>query len=64
MKGVTVITEYNQNKDFKRYVDAYCAKTSVAPEVAVTHVIVKLVEEEYKKKRLGQPSLDYGREGV
>lgn len=31
--------EYNQNADFKEYVDKYCQREHITPEVAVTHAI-------------------------
>lgn len=44
--------EYNINSDFKEYVDKYCAQYKIEPEQAVKHALVKIVEAEYKSKRL------------
>lgn len=47
-----VMEEYNLNADFKEYVDKYCQREHITPEVAVTHAIVQNVEKEYKSKRI------------
>lgn len=46
--------EYNLNADFKEYVDKYCQRENITPEVAVTHAIVQGVEKEYKNKRINR----------
>lgn len=43
--------EYNINPDFKEYVDKYCTKHKIAPEQAVEHKLVKIIEAEYQRKR-------------
>ena len=44
--------EYNMNEEFRKYVDKYCIKHQVTPEQAVEHMVVKLVEEEYRNRRI------------
>jgi hypothetical protein len=51
-KGGLTMDEYNNNPDFKLYVDKYCCKAGITPTEAVQHIIVKNVETEYRHKRL------------
>lgn len=44
--------EYNNNIEFKTFVDKYCYKHDITPEQAAGHLIVKLVEQEYRNRRL------------
>ena len=44
--------EYNNNAEFKVYVDKYCCKHNLTPEQAAEHLIVRLVEQEYRQRRL------------
>lgn len=44
--------EYNNNIEFKEYVDKYCCKHNVTPEEATQHLLVKGVEEQYRHRRL------------
>ena len=53
-KGRKVMEEYNLNADFKEYVDKYCQRENITPEVAVTHAIVQGVEKEYKNNRINR----------
>lgn len=48
------MNEYNQNPDFKAYVDAYCTKYGITPEAAVQHAIVRYVEVEYRDMRINR----------
>ena len=41
---------YINNSDFREYVDKYCQRDKITPEVAVTHALVKAKEAEYKQK--------------
>ena len=41
---------YIRNFDFREYVDKYCQRDKITPEVAVTHALVKAKEAEYKQK--------------
>lgn len=43
--------EYIHNPEFQEYVDGYCRCRKIEPEIAVTHVIVREVEADYKHKR-------------
>lgn len=43
--------EYEKNEDFKEFVDKYCTREHITPEIAVTHAIVQEVEKDYKHKR-------------
>lgn len=45
------MVEYNINLDFKEYVDKYCTKHRIAPEQAVEHKLMKIIEAEYRRKR-------------
>ena len=40
---------YNNNKNFRQYVDKYCKEYGKTPEKAVQDKIVQAVEEQYKK---------------
>jgi hypothetical protein len=44
--------EYNENIEFKEYVDKYCTKHRLMPEEATQHLIVKNVEEQYRHRRI------------
>lgn len=54
------MNEYNQNPDFRAYVDAYCTQHGITPEVAVQHAIVRHVEEEYRDMRINRKGREYG----
>ena len=45
-----MIIFYNNNKEFKTYVDKYCKKHGVSVETAFTHRLIKEVAEQYGKK--------------
>lgn len=40
---------YNNNKNFRQYVNKYCKEYGKTPEKAVQDKIVQEVEEQYKK---------------
>ena len=40
---------YEQNADFKRYVDRYCTKHRISVEEAIKHALVRDAGEYYKK---------------
>lgn len=40
---------YNNNKNFRQYVDKYCKEYGKTPEEAVQDKIVQAVEEQHKK---------------
>lgn len=42
--------QYNENSDFKEYVDRYCKKHKCTVDEALTHALVKEVYELYKNK--------------
>lgn len=44
--------EYNSNAEFRAYVDKYCRKHDITPEQAAGHLIVKLVKQKYRHRRL------------
>lgn len=46
--------EYEKNADFREYVDKYCTREHITPEVAVTHAIVQGVEKDYKDRRVNR----------
>lgn len=56
------MNEYNQNPDFKAYVDAYCIKYGITPEMAVQHVLVRYVEAEYRYTRINRKGGEYWNE--
>ena len=60
LQGKKDMTEYNVNPDFKSYVDAYCTKHGITPEVAVQHALVRYVEEEYRDMRINRKGREYG----
>ena len=44
---------YNNNEDFKTYVDKYCQTRKVSLEVALSHITVQEVGKYYKENRNG-----------
>ena len=40
-------TLYDENKDFRDYVDAYCKKCNISVEVALEHFLVRSVAQHY-----------------
>lgn len=45
-----LVDMYEQEEDFKRYVDRYCAKHHIPVEEALTHVIVQDIASYYLNK--------------
>lgn len=41
---------YEQNEDFKRYVDRYCTKHRISVEEALQHYLVQMVGRQYKEQ--------------
>ena len=42
--------QYNENEDFKEYVDKYCKKHKCTVDQAFAHALIKEVSEHYKNK--------------
>ena len=47
--GIDIMAIYEENEDFKMYVDKYCTKTRISVEEAIKHVLVKDAGEYYKQ---------------
>ena len=45
-------SEINATEDFCLYLERYCIKHKVTPEVAVEHAVVKEVEKFYEERSL------------
>ena len=45
-----LIDMYEQDEDFKRYVDKYCTKHQISVDEALSHVIVQDVASNYLNK--------------
>ena len=45
---------YEENKEFRRYVDRYCVKHGITPEQAFGHLLVKYYAEYLKKSKEGK----------
>lgn len=41
---------YEQNEDFKRYVDRYCVKHSISVAEALQHYLVQMAGRQYKEQ--------------
>lgn len=41
---------YEQNEDFKRYVDRYCVKHRISVEQALQHYLVQMAGKMYKEQ--------------
>lgn len=41
---------YEQNADFKRYVDRYCTKHRVSVDEALQHYLVQMAGRQYKEQ--------------
>lgn len=48
---------YDSNPAFKEYVDKYCAKHEVMPEIAFTHSVVRNAYEYYRDAEKGKISV-------
>ena len=49
--GIDYNALYEQNEDFKRYVDRYCTKHECVVSEALDHVLVQMVGRQYKEQR-------------
>lgn len=49
MRKEDILETYNNNKNFRQYVNKYCKEYGKTPEKAVQDKIVQEVEEQYKK---------------
>lgn len=49
MRKEDILETYNNNKNFRQYVDKYCKEYGKTPEKAVQDKIVQEVEEQHKK---------------
>ena len=49
MRKEDILETYNNNKNFRQYVDKYCKEYGKTPEKAVQDKIVQAVEEQHKK---------------
>lgn len=47
--GIDFRALYEQNADFKRYVDRYCTKHRISVEEAIKHALVRDAGKYYKK---------------
>ena len=47
--GIDFMALYEENKDFKMYVDKYRTKTRISVEEAIKHVLVQDAGEYYKQ---------------
>lgn len=50
MERVDYTTLYEQNADFKRYVDRYCTKHRVSVDEALQHYLVRMAGRQYKEQ--------------
>ena len=58
---------YEANEGFRQYVDRYCTKEEVSPEVAFTHSVVRNAYEYYKdaeSKKISVSELKAGCSGA
>lgn len=50
MQNIDYTALYEQNKDFKRYVDRYCTKHRISVAEALQHYLVKMAGRMYKEQ--------------
>ena len=50
MQNIDYTALYEQNKDFKRYVDRYCTKHRISVAEALQHYLVRMAGRQYKEK--------------
>lgn len=50
MERVDYTALYEQNEDFKRYVDIYCKKHRVSVDEALQHYLVRMAGRMYKEQ--------------
>lgn len=50
MKHIDYTALYEQNEDFKRYVDRYCVKQRISVAKALQHYLVQMAGRLYKEQ--------------
>ncbi|MFR1765587.1 hypothetical protein [Waltera sp.] len=50
MEPIDYTALYEQNADFKRYVDRYCVKHGISVEQALQHYLVQMAGRQYKEQ--------------
>lgn len=50
MEPIDYTALYEQNDDFKRYVDRYCVKHRISVEQALQHYLVQMAGRQYKEQ--------------
>lgn len=50
MEPIDYTALYEQNEDFKRYVDRYCVKHRISVEQALQHYLVQMADKMYKEQ--------------
>lgn len=50
MQNIDYTALYEQNADFKRYVDRYCTKHRISVAEALQHYLVQMAGMQYKEK--------------
>lgn len=50
MQKIDYTALYDDNADFKRYVDRYCTKHRVSVDEALQHYLVQIVGRQYKEQ--------------
>lgn len=50
MQNIDYTALYEQNADFKRYVDSYCVKHRISVAEALQHYLVQMAGRQYKEQ--------------
>ena len=50
MQNIDYTALYEQNEDFKRYVDRYCTKQRISVAEALQHYLVQMAGRQYKEQ--------------
>ena len=50
MEHINYTAMYEQNADFKRYVDRYCTKHRISVDEALQHYLVRMAGRMYKEQ--------------
>ena len=50
MQKIDYTALYEQNEDFKRYVDRYCTKQRISVAEALQHYLVQMAGRQYKEQ--------------
>ena len=50
MEHINYTALYEQNADFKRYVDRYCVKHRISVDKALQHYLVQMAGRQYKEQ--------------